>query len=70
MVADQRHGVAVSTLANINRNTKAKRDPFSPGDFIHWGEDRQVRNVRKMGTDEMVSKMFAGLKVVKKTRKK
>jgi hypothetical protein len=33
-VADQRHGLAVSVLANINRNPK--REPYRPVDFIPW----------------------------------
>ena len=33
---DQRHGIAVAALANINRNEKRKPDPFKPEDFIYW----------------------------------
>ena len=35
-VADYRHGIAVAALANINRDHKARRDPFTPEDFIPW----------------------------------
>ena len=34
LVADQRHGIAVSTLANINRSSKT--DAYRPKDFIYW----------------------------------
>ena len=44
-VADMRHGIAVATLANINRNTEARPDAFMPGDFIPWLEPH--RNSRK-----------------------
>ena len=37
-VADMRHGIAVATLANINRNTEARPEPYSPTDFIPWLE--------------------------------
>lgn len=33
---DQRHGIAVAALANINRDRKSKPDPFRPVDFIYW----------------------------------
>ena len=33
---DQRHGIAVAALANINRDRKLKPDPFRPEDFIYW----------------------------------
>ena len=41
MVADQRHGVAVSTLANINRNAERRPEPYQPQEFIHWRESEQ-----------------------------
>ncbi len=37
-VADMRHGIAVATLANINRNTDARPDAYMPEDFIPWLE--------------------------------
>ena len=41
-VADMRHGIAVATLANINRNTEARPEPYAPSEFIPWGtSDRQ-----------------------------
>jgi hypothetical protein len=36
LVADERHGVAVSVLANINRDRSARPGPFRANDFIHW----------------------------------
>jgi hypothetical protein len=36
LVDDERHGVAVSTLANINRDSKARPDPYKSSDFIGW----------------------------------
>jgi hypothetical protein len=38
LVADQRHGIAVSTLANVNRDVKRHPDPYRPTDFIPWSE--------------------------------
>lgn len=36
LVDDERHGVAVSTLANINRDSKTRPDPYKSSDFIGW----------------------------------
>lgn len=36
VVADLRHGVATSVLANINRNSEARKEPYKAEDFIHW----------------------------------
>ncbi len=38
LVADLRHGVAVSTLANLNRDPKSRPEPYGSDDFIHWRE--------------------------------
>jgi hypothetical protein len=35
-VADQRHGVATSVLANVNRNHEKRPEPYEAADFIHW----------------------------------
>lgn len=35
-VADQRHGIAVATLANVNRDSKRKPAPYKATDFIYW----------------------------------
>ena len=42
MVADQRHGIATSVLANINRDPKQKRDPYKAKDFIYWDQSEDV----------------------------
>ena len=44
-VADMRHGIAVATLANINRNTEARPDPYLPADFIPWMETNRQEPV-------------------------
>lgn len=36
MVADERHGAAMALQANLNRDVKARPDPFVPDDFIPW----------------------------------
>lgn len=38
LVADQRHGVASALLANINRSSKDRPEPYSSTDFIQWGD--------------------------------
>ena len=36
LIDDERHGVAVATLANINRNPKVRSEPYQGTDFISW----------------------------------
>jgi hypothetical protein len=36
LIDDQRHGVAVATLANVNRNAKSHPEPYKAEDFISW----------------------------------
>lgn len=36
VIADLRHGVAVSVLANVNRNAEARPEPYKAEDFISW----------------------------------
>jgi hypothetical protein len=36
LVADQRHGVATALHANLNRDSKARPEPYRAEDFIHW----------------------------------
>lgn len=36
LVADQRHGVASALLANINRNSNTRPEPYLSNEFIHW----------------------------------
>lgn len=47
LVDDERHGVAVSTLANINRDSKTRPDPYKPSDFIGWRSLEKVEGVDK-----------------------
>lgn len=42
-VADIRHGIATSLLANINRDEKTKPQPFIPDDFIPWNSENDDR---------------------------
>ena len=35
VVADLRHGVATSVLANVNRNAEARPEAYTAEDFIH-----------------------------------
>jgi hypothetical protein len=44
LVADQRHGIAVSTLANVNRDSKRRPEPYTPTDFIYWRPQPQASN--------------------------
>lgn len=41
-VADMRHGVATSVLANVNRNSEARPEPYKAEDFIHWGDQPEA----------------------------
>jgi hypothetical protein len=36
LIDDERHGVAVSALANINRDSKTRPEPYKSSDFIAW----------------------------------
>lgn len=40
-MADQRHGIAVATLANVNRDGKKRPEPYRPNDFIYWHESHR-----------------------------
>jgi hypothetical protein len=35
-LADLRHGIALSALANLHRDPKRRREPYRPEDFIPW----------------------------------
>nr|WP_175837101.1 hypothetical protein [Burkholderia anthina] len=41
---DLRAGAITSMLANINRNTKVRRDPFGTLEFIPWNEVHEAAN--------------------------
>lgn len=45
LVADARHGVAAALLANINRDSKSRPEPYSSGDFIHWRDTEAAESV-------------------------
>lgn len=36
MIADLRHGTAAALLANVNRDSKSRPEPYLAEDFIHW----------------------------------
>ena len=40
-IADIRHGIAVSTLANINRDPKQRKEGYEVSDFVPWHEDNR-----------------------------
>jgi len=42
LVADERHGSAAALLANLNRDSKIRPEPYKPEDFIHWRATSQV----------------------------
>lgn len=44
MIADQRHGVLSSVLANVNRDAKKKPEPYRADDFIYWGPSQWLKN--------------------------
>ncbi|MFP3564691.1 hypothetical protein [Paraburkholderia sp. SIMBA_030] len=39
---DLRAGTIASMLANVNRNSKVKPEPWGPLDFMTWNESRQA----------------------------
>ncbi|WP_428840029.1 phage tail assembly protein T [Burkholderia ambifaria] len=41
---DLRAGAITSMLANINRNTKVRREPFGTLEFIPWNEFHEAAN--------------------------
>lgn len=41
-MADQRHGIVTSVLANVNRDAKRHPDPYRPNDFIYWHESHHA----------------------------
>ena len=53
MIADQRHGIAVATLANINRDQKKRPEPYKAADFIYW--DPSHRNPKEEAVDPEVA---------------
>ena len=41
LVADQRHGIAQSLSANLQRDAKRRPHPYKPEDFIPWHESHR-----------------------------
>lgn len=70
-VADWRHGIAVSTLANINRDTKARSNPYKATDFIWWHAGSKEENGPVLiddpdaQTEAMIAGMFGNLNVIR-----
>jgi hypothetical protein len=42
LIADQRHGIATSVLANIHRDRQRRPDAYVATDFIYWHDVHQV----------------------------
>lgn len=36
LIADMRHGGSVAMLANVNRDSSARPEPYRADDFIYW----------------------------------
>lgn len=36
LIADHRHGAASALLANLNRDSKSRPEPYKSDDFIYW----------------------------------
>ena len=49
LVADQRHGIAQSLAANLQRDAKRKPQPYTPEDFIPWHESHRKKSERTNG---------------------
>lgn len=45
LIADQRHGILTSVLANVNRDVKKRPDAYKPTDFIYWHEVHRRKQV-------------------------
>jgi hypothetical protein len=49
--ADQRHGIATSVLANVNRDAKRKPDPYRWTDFVPHHPANQVADEGELLSD-------------------
>ena len=59
LIADQRHGIATSVLANVNRDAKRKPDAYKATDFIYWHEaNREVSEGELLADPEAQSKLL------------
>lgn len=55
LVADQRHGVATALQANLNRDSKARPEPYRPEDFIHWRQTGEPLEAEPILLDDAVA---------------
>lgn len=71
-MADQRHGILTSVLANVNRDSKKRSQPYKPVDFIYWhpshGEEDQAQLLANPQQQADLIKRTLFRKVTKKTR--
>ncbi len=49
-LADQRHGIALSALANLHRDPQRRSEPYRPEDFIPWHPSHRVVKTETAGT--------------------
>lgn len=55
-MADLRHGVATSVLANINRSAKDRPAPYKASDFIYWrGSNTDAEDAEPVLLDDPVA---------------
>ncbi|MBK5206126.1 MAG: hypothetical protein JJD98_12185 [Polaromonas sp.] len=50
-----RHGVATSVLANVNRNSEKKPEPYKAADFIYWKDIGQEQDEEPVMLDDPVA---------------
>jgi hypothetical protein len=41
-LADERHGIALSAMANLHRDPQRRREPYLPEDFIPWHQQHRA----------------------------
>lgn len=71
-IEDIRHGIAVSTLANINRDPKHRKKPYEAAEFIPWHEDnREEKEAGPILLEDpdkqsalLMDAMFGGMQVI------
>ena len=54
-IADIRHGIATSVLANINRDSKARPEPYRWDDFVFWKEGQGAETSEPVLLDDPVA---------------
>lgn len=63
---DLRHGQALATLANINRDVKKVRKPYKPEDFTLWvGRKNEEKLSADQITEKLIAQQFRGIKVIR-----